>query len=402
MARDLTSGSFGDDVRFLQERLNESPPTALAPLLIDGDFGPVTLARVEEYQTNTSLPVDGLVGPVTWRELLGRPVATTTGFFVLGRDLYDRQGTKILLRGVNKMSVFEYDGAQGEKSFPAIKETGANSVRIVWRTRTDVEPDGTKPVRLDALVTNAKKNHLIPMVELHDATGNWARLGEVVDYWLRPDVLPILVKHGEYLLLNIGNEVGDHKVTPSDFIAGYTHAVKRLRTAGVHTPLVIDAANWGKNLTLLNSTAANLLTADPEGNLVFSVHPYWSKLCGYDSTRISSELKSAAALGYPLIIGEFSRWGAWPECAPDPKKESICGKYGEVDYQAILATCHELQIGWYAWEWGPGNAYDEPDCEVMDMTTDQTFAGLKPGWATEVAITSPFGIQKTSITPSWI
>jgi len=35
----------------------------------------------------------------------------------------------------------------------------------------------------------------------------------------------------------------------------------------------------------------------------------------------------------------------------------------------------------------------------MDMTPDRLFAHLKPGWAHEVAISSPFGIQQTSVTP---
>jgi mannan endo-1,4-beta-mannosidase len=33
---------------------------------------------------------------------------------------------------------------------------------------------------------NAKANHLIPMIELHDATGDWSRLNELVTYWTQP------------------------------------------------------------------------------------------------------------------------------------------------------------------------------------------------------------------------
>jgi mannan endo-1,4-beta-mannosidase len=32
----------------------------------------------------------------------------------------------------------------------------------------------------------------------------------------------------------------------------------------------------------------------------------------------------------------------------------------------------------------------------MDMTTDNTIANLKPGWATEVVLTSPYSIKNTS------
>jgi mannan endo-1,4-beta-mannosidase len=166
--------------------------------------------------------------------------------------------------------------------------------------------------------------------------------------------------------------------------------------------LVIDASDWGKNLTMLNNTAATLLAADPDFNLIFSVHAYWSKECDYDEPKIRSMLRQAVDLGYPLIVGEFSGYGGWPCKSPGA---SICSPAGEIDYRAILKACHELQIGWYAWEWGPGNDKGnppDPACVIMDMTTDRHFARLKPGWAHDVAIDSPFGILKTSVTPASI
>ena len=395
MPRTLRIRSSGDDVKYLQERLNSRPPTALPLLTPNGKFGAATRARVREYQGNNALTVDGIVGPLTWGSLLGRAVVKTTGFFVLGRDLYDRRGVKVLLRGVNKMSVFEQpDDSRGQISFGEIKQTGANTVRIVWRIATD--QGATSTATLNALITNAKAVHLIPMIELHDATGEWGRLNELVDYWTRPAVVSILRRHKAYLLVNIGNEVGNDTVSPADFVAGYTNAVQRLRAAGIHTPLVIDASNWGKDLGMLNSTAAALLAADPEGNLIFSVHLYWPMADGADAAFIRSHLQQAVDLGYPLIVGEFSQYGAFSENNP---RANICGPTGEIDYRAILTACHELQLGWYAWEWGPGNGWNDPLCAVMDMTPDRLFAHVKPGWAHEVAISSSFGIQQTAVTP---
>lgn len=401
MVRTLRIYSSGDDVKFLQERLNAQPPTAYPLLILDGKFGAKTLARVKEYQGNNALTVDGIVGPLTWSSLLGHRVVKTTGFFVLGRDLYDRLGTRVILRGVNKMSVFDNEDLDGHVSFPEIKQTGANTVRIVWAITDNLKPDGsaTSAETLDSLIKNAKANHLIPMIELHDATGEWSRLNELVTYWTQPAVVSILQKHKAYLLINIGNEVGDGSVSQADFIAGYTDAVQRMREAGIHAPLVIDAPDWGKDLGMLNNTAATLLAADPEGNLMFSVHLYWSKSCGADAEFIRSNLQEAVDLGYPLMVGEFSQYGGFP-CS-DPAA-SICSPDAEIDYQTILAACHELQLGWYAWEWGPGNDYNDPLCAVMDMTPDRLFANLKPGWAYEVAISSPFGIQQTSVTPASI
>jgi mannan endo-1,4-beta-mannosidase len=104
------------------------------------------------------------------------------------------------------------------------------------------------------------------------------------------------------------------------------------------------------------------------------------------------------AQGYPLIVGEFSRFGGQPCDAPEGET-SICGSYGEIDYKTVLKECHEHEIGWYAWEWGPGNDVEDPLCSNMDMTPDRHFDNLKVGWATEVALSSPYSIQKTSVTP---
>ena len=165
---------------------------------------------------------------------------------------------------------------------------------------------------LDALISNAKLNHLIPMIELHDATGDWNRLQELVNYWVRPVVVTLIQKHQAYLLVNIGNEVGDDTVTIAQFIAGYTKAIRSLRAAGIRTLLVIDAADWGKNLNLLDASAGALLAADPDHNLLFSVHLYWSIACGDDAKSIRRKLQHSVGLGYPLIVGEFSKYGASP------------------------------------------------------------------------------------------
>ena len=401
MARTLQINSRGDDVRFLQDRLNSHPLTVLPSLLVDGEFGPKTQAHVKEVQRNSSLTADGVVGPATWNGLLGRETTETIGFFVLEGNLYDRFGTRVVLRGINKMSVFDESDAFGLISFPEIKKTGANTVRIVWAMTEDLDPNGvpTSSATLDALIKNAKVNHLIPMVELHDATGNWSRLDELVDYWTKPEITTVIARHQHYLLVNIGNEVGDDTVSKADFLAAYSAAVQRMRKANIRTPLVIDASTWGKDLAMLNNTAADLLSADPDSNLIFSVHLYWSQSCGYDSASIKRVLEEASNLKYPLIVGEFSRYGGYPCNEPEA---SICSAGGEINYKAILAVCHDLEIGWYVWEWGPGNDFEDPLCAVMDMTPDRLFNNLKPGWAHEVAISSPFGIRRTSITPTSI
>ena len=64
-ARTLRRGSAGDDVRWVQERLNAEG----AGLKVDGIYGPVTEAAVRQYQFIHGLAVDGTVGPVTRAKL---------------------------------------------------------------------------------------------------------------------------------------------------------------------------------------------------------------------------------------------------------------------------------------------------------------------------------------------
>jgi mannan endo-1,4-beta-mannosidase len=399
MPQTLNLGSTAPDVILLQTTLNNRPPTALPLLLVDGFFGAVTLKRVKEFQSNNGLLVDGLVGSITWGKLLGNPPPQKLTFYTKGRHLYDRLGNKVILRGVNKMSVWDEDAdPAGSISFPEIRKTGANTVRIVWAIRKDLQPGNsdTGITHLDALIANAKANHLIPQIELHDATGDWNRLPELVQYWTQPAVVNIIKKHQAYLLVNIGNEVGDD-VSEAQFINGYTKAIQAMRSAGIQTPLVIDAAGWGKNLDILDATADRLIAADPQHNLLFSVHIYWSIAGGADANFIRSKLQKSVNLGYPLIVGEFSKFGGYAG-----QNVSMCSANGEIDYKTIIEVCHQNEIGWYAWEWGPGNDFNDPLCAVMDMTPDRLFANLKSGWAKEIAISSPHSIKNTSVTPPTI
>jgi hypothetical protein len=122
--------------------------------------------------------------------------------YISGRYLYAPDGEKIVLRGVNSMNVVS--DPSGIKSLPEIAKTGANVVRIMWMAW------GGGGDKLDIIIGNCVQNKMIPIIELHDATGKWQKLDSVVDYWLRPDVVAAIQKHQKYLVLNIANEPAMH------------------------------------------------------------------------------------------------------------------------------------------------------------------------------------------------
>lgn len=291
------------------------------------------------------------------------------GFYVEGRHLHDRCGERVVLRGVNNMVVInEQDGMP---AFREIAKTGANTVRIMWMT-------WAPPEEFDETLTNAINEGLIPIIELHDATGEWEKLDDMVDYWVRSATVEVLKRHEQHLLVNIANEAGDHSVTDEQFKEGYKEAIARMRRAGVRTPLVIDAAGWGRDVEQLLRTAPWLMKQDPQDNLLFSVH-WWHS--DNDKQRITNALSEAVEKKIPLIVGEFAH------------KEVGCK--GRIAYEHILAEAQRLKIGWLAWSWGPGNA----DCAEMDMTEDGTYGTLH-GWGREVALTHPYSIKNTSERPA--
>ncbi|XXX76363.1 cellulase family glycosylhydrolase [Sorangium sp. So ce134] len=297
----------------------------------------------------------------------------TTGFSVRGRFLHDRCGEKVLLRGVNEMVVWLSSGSDGLPEFAEIAKTGANAVRIVWLTEESAAD-------LDTAITNALAQKLIPIVELHDATGKWELLPSLVDYWTRSDVVAVIKKHEQNLLVNIGNEVGD-QVDNAAWEAGYKQAITRMRDAGITVPLIIDASKWGQNIDQLQAVGPALVAHDP--NILLSVHMWWTDGSG---ATITKELNESVALNLPLMVGEFAQHAVY-ECGQHP-----------FDYKTLLAKSVELEVGWLAWSWG---AVKNSDCQndgPFDMTTDGTFAGLT-GWGREVAVTDPNSIQNTSVRP---
>ncbi len=68
MGRLIRQGSKGADVRAIQDVLNFHI-RRLTPLDVDGDFGPLTHARLVDFQKSNGLKPDGIVGPNTMGKL---------------------------------------------------------------------------------------------------------------------------------------------------------------------------------------------------------------------------------------------------------------------------------------------------------------------------------------------
>jgi mannan endo-1,4-beta-mannosidase len=296
---------------------------------------------------------------------------------VIGKNLYDVNNEQVVLRGINEMFIWS-DDVTGEILMPEIAKTGANAVRIVWLSDED-SPKAT-PQHLDIAIQNCIDNGMFPMPELHGATGEFSKLQNQVDYWVKPEVVAVLKKHEPYIMINIANECGAHGVEAEEFIASYKKAIERIRKTGLKCPLVIDASGWGQDLEILLETGPELLEHDPFQNILLSVHMWWVADDG-STERIVNGIERSVEQELPLIVGEFAPMGV--------------GCKRSIDYKTIMEKCEKHNIGWLAWSWGGSQ---NGDCAEMDMTRGKQ-RGLYEGltdWGLEVAVTNPYSIQNTS------
>src|SRR5262245_10725028 len=117
----IHEGASGPTVKWAQYLLTRR---TMSDEQIDGQFGPVTKAAVEQFQGYEHLTVDGVVGPVTWGALGGdKPEPPTLQSGSHGSVVHKLQ--TILNEGqggfVNFSPPLAEDGAYGPKTAAAVK-----------------------------------------------------------------------------------------------------------------------------------------------------------------------------------------------------------------------------------------------------------------------------------------
>jgi mannan endo-1,4-beta-mannosidase len=280
----------------------------------------------------------------------------------------------VILRGVNKMAV--YADRAGD-SFPEIASVGANSVRFMWM----LDVAASEAVQT---LQRAVDSDLIPIWEIHDATGNFSRMPDVAAFWTNPATIAVLQQFESRVLVNLANEAGDFSVDDTVWLDTYTSLIEDLRAAGLRMTFIVDAAGWGRNVEQLLRLAPQLIENDPLHNLMFSWHVYNP---GPDeAARVDTSIAAAIAAQIPFLIGEFG-----------PVSPGLCD--AEVPYLDIIESADANGIGYLPWSWDNFNG----DCNTgsgsaFDMVSDGIHAStLNAGYATEVVLTHPSSIQNTSV-----
>lgn len=287
----------------------------------------------------------------------GSTPSTSGQMYVKGGQLYSANGQRFIARGIN----LQY-GDNPTAAFAAITpiaNTGANIVRLQLRKHTTAQQLRSA---LDAIV--ARNMVAMPMYWESDVTcqSNPQPLQSAVStLWLGSwKTVMQDAKYKGKILLNIANEWGEDTNNYGDFVSTYKGLIKQLRGGGYTMPLVIDGAHCGQYVqSFLGGRGGELLSADAQRNLLFSLHAYhWL----WDTTaEIDAAIAQMKAQNLAFLFGEF---GDKRFQAPN-----------NVDHYHLLSKSQNESVGWIAWSWKGNGAGEE---EVLDMSYDYGSINLSP------------------------
>ena len=323
---------------------------------------------------------------------------TQANLYISGRFLYDRFGSKLILRGVN-LPLLDDWSFPGSDYIDAAAQSNANAIRIQWY-REYPQPGPPAPQRppyslsdLDRILLRCAELQMVPILMLADLTcsADTSQLNDtLVSWWTNPAVLQVLQKHVSYLIINIGNEVGnyhwsgDSEDVLTTFKSDYSKAIASIRNAGLRVPLMIDAPDCGMSLDVFHLIGGELIAADPLHNLLLSAHAYWAGYAGLDW------INPCVAASLPIVFGEVSNiqdgdsagtYISLDATQSDPYPPAANG----FTYQALLAAGFHNEIGWLAWSWGPD------DNNFRMLSADGTATALTP-WGEDFLSNPAYGL----------
>ncbi|MER2490391.1 cellulase family glycosylhydrolase [Catenovulum sediminis] len=297
------------------------------------------------------------------------------GFYVQNGNLYEDNGNPFVMRGVNHAHAWYTDKLTA--SMQGIAAHNANTVRVVLSNGQRWTRNSASDVA--NVIQQAKDNNLIAVLEVHDTTGYGedgaaATLSSAVDYWI--DIKSQLIGQEDYVIINIGNEPFGNNVNASTWVNEHQNAITRLRNAGFTHTLMVDAPNWGQDWqNIMRDNAATVLNADPQNNVVFSVHMYEV----YNSyNKINSYISSFTNAGIPLVVGEFAS----------------THKGSNVDETSIMERAQAHQIGYIGWSWS-GNDASTADLDIVNNWNNNSLSN----WG-NILINGNNGMSSTSTIAS--
>lgn len=265
---------------------------------------------------------------------------TGTGFFVVGRGIYDANGNLFTPIGANRV---HYDAYEPDRFLakPNVERSGF------------IGPYGTDKATTDSVLQEDITNKVVPIptefgfnIPPNGTSGSAdpAVLAAAVNNWVTNKA--ILLPYNNIALFNIANEWGpcEDDANPQVYRDSYITAVKNMRAAGYTGALVIDSGCSGESPFMLQMYADAIEQADPQHNIIFSIHIYnvWNYNVPPNPSNafdFTTSMQLLAALDVPVIVGEFGCTNCL-DTSPTP-----------VTPDEIMQAAEQYQFGWLAWAW---------------------------------------------------
>jgi mannan endo-1,4-beta-mannosidase len=337
-------------------------------------------------------------------------------FYTSGRHLHDPYGNKIILRGINLPLLDDWNFPSSDK-LADLEQTGANSVRIQWyiKYRDPPRPPRRPPytiANLDAFLTKCKTQRMIPILGLWDVTCERdATLvnTRLIPWWTSEEVVTVLNKHQQYLIINLANELGFYrwKTNPSMALSEFKNAYKSALTSireKFHMPVMIDAPDCGTSIEAWITIGQELIDHDPDHNLLLSVHAYWAD---YDGMP---HINSAVRGNLPLVFGEIANKQDEEVCRETQDGEVRCETqfcFYDLDgrrenhpppsgftYQRLLQTLKTNEIGWLAWSWAPDGCASR--CIGQYNGGSGRYEGLSKPYGEDIVNNRDYGLKNNA------
>ena len=342
---------------------------------------------------------------------IATPPQSAKTLLVKGRSLTDTNGNTIFIRGVN---VAFYGGNDIHGTYLEVNPstisniasivrsnaTKCNAVRLLWLSQTTGGASYSLN-NLDSLISTYSNQNFIPVIYLWDITetGTNTIAGfntYIVPFWNNPDVITLIKKYQNKIILNLANEWGHtdygdgNDVTPTTFVNTYNGLITQMRTNGINCPIMIDAPDGGTNSQFLIDNGSAIINNDPEKNILLSTHTYWGRSyniisaagCSSDYINKIDAIKNS---NLPFVLGEVSNWadpsnavealapisfdcttidqtlnGALtpndpnnpiPDYNNPPAPNQNTNILFAINYDALLTEAATDSVGFFAWAW---------------------------------------------------
>lgn len=303
---------------------------------------------------------------------IGPLTRSSVGFRIEGRDVIGPDGSKVLLRGVNKSgleySAFGYD--MDFATFARMKSWGMNVFRLPLAPAYAIPGmcgyTSTYLKTVDQVVAYAEQLKMLVVLDDHFGTGGLpCGVGDWINNQKAPDLfnqmlvktLAVRYKDRPYVAIDLYNEPHDTDwntwrnggLVDTYVGVGMQQMLDTVRAAGFGGLVFATGRQWGNDLTEI--VTKPLLR---DANVVYAAHAYPFDCDG--ATIPQDEPYVCRGRTYPPFVTTQIA----PAVAVRPVMLTEFGTNREIpiENEALIGWAASQRIGWMAWLWCSGKMAD--------------------------------------------